>query len=120
MLDKNASTALFTISLNFSDSSNRISYFDFSFDASVELENFDKYIIIEDYFCIDYHLRDYLYSKVLFSADTYLKEYTKGTDLEAITLDRLLDRRTIRQLYYKVLLSENRYLIVKDVSIHNL
>ena len=120
VLDKNASTALFTISLNFSDSSNRISYFDFSFDASVELENFDKYIIIEDYFCIDYHLRDYLYSIVLFSADTYLKEYTKGTDLEAITLDRLLDRRTIRQLYYKVLLSENRYLIVKDASIHNL
>ena len=119
-LDKNASTALFSVSFNFSDSANRLSYFDFSFDAEVKLANFDKYIVIGDYFCIDYHLRDYLYSLVLLSADRTLRKYTTGTYLEAISLIKLFDRRVIRQLYYRVWVDKDRYLIVKDAELHNL
>ena len=120
ILDKNASTALFSVSLNFSDSANRLSYFDFSYEANVKLDYFDRYIAIGDYFCIDYHLRDYLLFKVLSLADMFLKKHTKGTDLEKITLMKLFDKRLISQLYYIVLLGDNKYLMVKDAKIHNI
>lgn len=38
----------------FPDSANRLSYFDFSFEAMIKLEVFDAYSKIEDYCCIDY------------------------------------------------------------------
>ena len=59
-LQKTTSSAHFSLAINFSDSSNRISYFDFGFEADVKLLYFDRYIEIGDYFSIDYHLRDYL------------------------------------------------------------
>ncbi len=119
-LDKSSSTASFSMSFNFSDSSNRISYFDFSFDAEVKLEDFGKYIKIEDYFSIDYHLRDYLCEIVMNSADVVLYTYTVNTDLAPITLKKVIDRRTIRQIYYRIPVDGSRYYIVKDATIHNL
>ena len=41
------------------------------------------------------------------AADNELKRYTKGSALEPITLDKVLDRRTIRQLYYIVPVARN-------------
>ncbi len=119
LLDKETSSATLYAAFNFSDSSNRLSYFDFSFTAHVKLDNFDKYIKTSEYFSIDYHLRDYLCGMVMVAADNELKKYTKGTALEPITLDKVFDRRTIRQLYYIVPVARNRYMRVKDAEIHN-
>lgn len=119
-IDKTKSTVRFSMAFNFSDSTNRLSYFDFSFDAEVHLDNFERYIEVGDYFCIDYHLRDYLCGVVMEAANKELLRYTAGTDLEPITVTRLLDRRTIRQLYYRVPVDEGRYLVVKDAEMHNL
>ena len=120
-IDKAASTVLFSMAFNFSDSSNRYSYFDFSFDAEVRLQEFDKYIeITNEVFCIDYHLRDYLCGIVLEAADKELRKHTKETDLEPITVTGLLDRRTIRQLYYRVPVADGHYLVVKDAEMHNM
>ena len=99
---------------------NRLSYFDFSFDAEVHLDDFERYIEVGEYFCIDYHLRDYLCGVVMEAANKELLRYTAGTDLEPITVTRLLDRRTIRQLYYRVPVDDGRYLVVKDAEMHNL
>ena len=120
LLDKASSKACFTIDLNFSDSSNRLSYFDFSFAAEVRLDDFDKYIETGAYYCIDYHLRDYLCEIVMDAADRFLKQYTAGSDLELVTLKRIIDHRTIRQLYYQVPVGEDKYLYVKDAEIHNI
>lgn len=117
-LDKETSMVLFSMSFSFSDSTNRISYFDFSFDASLKLQEFDKYIEIGDFFCIDYHLRDYLCSVVLASADKELRKHTSKTDLEPITIIGLLNERIVRQLFYKVPIGDGHYLVVKDAEIH--
>ena len=104
----------------FPDSANRLSYFDFSFAAEVRLDDFDKYIETGAYFCIDYHLRDYLCEIVMDAADRFMKQYTAGSDLELVTLKRIIDHRTIRQLYYQVPVGEDKYLYVKDAEIHNI
>ncbi len=119
-LDKVASAALFSFAFNFSDSSNRLSYFNFSFEAAVRLEHFERYIEMGEWFCIDYHLRDFLCGVVLAAADVELKKYTAGTDLEPITLQLVLDKRAVRQLYYRVPADDNRYMVVKDAAVHNL
>ncbi len=119
-LDKELSAAVFSFAFNFSDSSNRLSYFNFSFEAAVHLSEFDKYIETGDGFCIDYHLRDFLCGVVMAAADVELKKYTSGTDLEPITLQLVLDKRAVRQLYYRVPVDGNKYLVVKDAAIHNL
>lgn len=120
-LDKAASTIVFSMDFNFSDSSNRQSYFDFGFDAKIKLEDFDKYIETGDYFCIDYHLRDYLCALVMAEAQKVLwQRYTVGTDLEPVTVEHLLEERTVRQMYYIVPVGEERYMFVKDAEIHNL
>lgn len=119
-LNKVDSTAEFTFSFNFSDSANRLSYFNFSFEASVHLENFDKYIELGEWFCIDYHLRDYLCASVMKAGNEELLKYTRGTDLESISLNKVLNKRIIRQLYYQVPVEADRFLVVKDAQIHNL
>lgn len=119
-LDKTLSIAVFSFAFNFSDSSNRLSYFDFSFEAAVKLERFDTYIETGKWFCIDYHLRDYLCCIVLAEADVELRKLTAGTDLEPISLPLVLDKRTVRQLYYRVPVDDNKYLVVKDAAIHGL
>ena len=119
-LDKTTSSATFSFSFNFADSTNRYSYFDFSFKAKVHLEEFDKYIETGEYFCLDYHLRDYLCKSVLEVATVELKKYTEGTAFLSVTLQNILDERTIRQLYYRVPVDGSRYLVVKDADIHNL
>ena len=119
-IDKVASAVSFSMAFNFSDSSNRLSYFDFCFDAVVKIQKFDTYIETGETFCIDYHLRDYLCVIVLEAANKELLRYTKDTDLEPITVTKLLDRRTIRQLYYRLPVGDGHYLVVKDAEIHNL
>ena len=54
------------------------------------------------------------------AADSFLKQYTAGSDLELVTLKRIIDHRTIRQLYYQVPVGEDKYLYVKDAEIHNI
>lgn len=120
MLDKTASTATFLFAFNFSDSSNRLSYFNFSFEAMVKMAHFDRYIETGEWFCIDYHLRDFLCGWVMMAADVELRKFTAGTDLEPITLQQALDKRAVRQLYYRVPVDDLRYLLVKDAQIHNL
>ena len=120
LLDRGTSTARFVFDINFSDSANRLSYFDFSFEAMVKFEDFDAYIKIGDYFCIDYHLRDYMCEIVMAAADEKLQGFTKGTDLAPVTLKKTMDRRTVRQLYYHVSLGDGRYLAVSDAKLHNL
>lgn len=119
-LNMTSSSARFSFAFNFSDSSNRISYFDFSFDAEIKLLYFDRYIETGDYFSIDYHLRDYLCRIVMVAADRELQRYTAGTDLALVSLATILDHRTIRHLYYKVDVGDGQYLMIKDASIHNL
>lgn len=119
-LDKTKSSAVLSLAFNFSDSSNRLSYFDFSFEATVHLSHFDMYIEMGEWFCIDYHLRDYLFSMVLAAADIELKRFTAGTVLEPINLKHTQDERVIRQLYYQIPVDGNRCLFVKDAQIHNL
>lgn len=119
-IDKAASTVSFSMAFNFSDSTNRLSYFDFGFDAEVHLADFDRYIEVGEFFCIDYHLRDYLCGMVMEAANKELLRYTAGTDLEPITVTGLLDHRVIRQLYYRVPVADGRYLVVKDAEIHNM
>lgn len=119
-IDKVASTASFSMAFSFFDSSNRLSYFDFGFDAVVKMQKIDTYIETGECFCIDYHLRDYLCGIVLESANKELLKYTKGTDLEPITVTRIFDRRTIRQLYYRLPVGDGSYLVVKDAELHNL
>lgn len=118
-LDQISSSIFFSMDFNFSDSSNRLSYFDFNFNATVRLDSFEKYIVLRDYFCIDYHLRDYLCRIVLTAAQKELKKHTIGTDFEPITLEKLLDKRAIRQLHYIVPVDRERYMIVKDAQLHN-
>lgn len=118
-LDKAAKTAVLSFAFNFSDSANRLSYFDFSFEAAVSFEDFDRYIEIGDWFCIDYHLRDYLVTSVLESADKELLKYTAGTDLAHINLSLTMDKRAIRQMYYRIIVDGDKYLVVKDAQIHN-
>jgi hypothetical protein len=120
LLDRETSTAHFAFDVNFSDSANRLSYFDFGFEAVVKLENFDAYIKIGDYFCIDYHLRDYMCEIVMIAADEKLHGFTKGTDLAPVTLKKIIDRRTVRHLYYNVSVDDGRYLSVSDAKLHNL
>ena len=119
-LNKTASEGVFSFAFNFSDSSNRLSYFDFGFEATVKLAHFDRYIETGEWFCIDYHLRDFLCDLVMAAADEELKKFTSGTDLEPITLQRVLDKRSVRQMYYRVPVAGNRYLVVKDAALHNL
>lgn len=120
LLDKDRSMAVLDFAFNFSDSSNRVSYFDYSFTAEIKLAQFDRYIATGDYFCIDYHLRDYLFAAAMTIGGVELQKYTKGTDLEPIRLGHLLDRRTMRQLHYFVPVGDDRYMVVKDAQIHNL
>ena len=112
--------AVMEFAFNFSDSSNRLSYFDYSFQVEIKLAEFDKYIAFGDYFCIDYHLRDYLYAAAMAAGDIELLKHTVGTDLERIRLRELLDKRTMRQLLYLVPVEGDRYMVVKDAEIHNL
>ena len=86
----------------------------------MRLEHFERYIEMGEWFCIDYHLRDFLCGVVLAAADVELKKYTAGTDLEPITLQLVLDKRAVRQLYYRVPVDDNRYMVVKDAAVHNL
>lgn len=118
-LNKAASMAEFSFDFNFSDSANMLSYFDFSFDACVHLEDFDRYIETGEWFCIDYHLRDYLCAKVMEAGNVSLLKYTKGTDLEPITINRLLDKRIVRQMYYRVSLDGEQFIVLKDAQLHN-
>ena len=119
-LERKKSLAVMEFSFNFSDSSNRLSYFDYSFRVEIAFTDFDKYITIADYFCIDYHLRDYLYAVAMAAGDAELLKYTAGTDLEPVRLGKLLDKRTMRQLHYLLPVGDDRYLVVKDAQIHNL
>lgn len=119
-LDKVASIASFFFAFNFSDSSNRLSYFDFNFEAVVRIEFFDRYIETDEWFCIDYHLRDFLCRQVLIAADVELRKFTMGTDLQPINLQLVLDKRAMRQLYYRVPMEGKRYLVVKDAMVHNI
>ena len=119
-LDKQNSSVMLSFAFNFSDSSNMLSYFDYSFQVEIELAEFDKYIATGDYFCIDYHLRDYLYAAAMAAGDVELLKHTAGTDLEPIKLKKLLDMRTMRLLLYLVPVEGDRYMVVKDAQIHNL
>lgn len=120
VLDKASSSARFQLSVNFSDSSNCWSFFDFGFDAEVKFTDFDRYIEIGECFCIDYHLRDYLFDLVMEAADMELKNYTSGTDLEPISLKKIIDPRIIRQLYYMIPVDNGRFFVVKDAQLHNI
>ena len=119
ILEKIDSSATFVIRLRLADSSNRIDYFDFGFTAKVRLNKFNDYIRIGDYFCFDYHLRDYLYELVFAASDKALRQHTEGTDLEAITMRKAVDPRVIRQLNYIVPVGDGKYMMVKDAQIHN-
>ena len=119
LLDKETSSATFFAAFNFSDSSNRLSFFDFSFTANVNIEKFDRYIRTGEYFCIDYHLRDFLCELIMSAADKELKKHTVGSDLEPVTMGKVVDRRTIRQLYYIIPVTANKYMKVKDAEVHN-
>lgn len=119
-LDRENSLAILDFSINFSDSSNQLSYFDYSFKVEIKLAYFDRYIAIGDFFCIDYHLRDYLYVAAMAAGDVELLKYTSGTDLEPVRLGNLLDIRSMRQLNYLIPIDGDKFLMMKDAQIHNL
>ena len=120
MLDKASSSARFLFDVNFSDSANRLSFFDYGFEAEVRFTEFDKYVEMDECFCIDYHLRDYLIDLVMDAADKELKNFTMGTDLEPISLKTIIDSRIIRQLYYMIPVGNGQFFVVKDAQLHNL
>ena len=55
----------------------------------------------------------------MFAADKELKKHTVGSDLEPVTMGEIVDRRTIRQLYYIIPVTANKYMKVKDAEVHN-
>lgn len=119
LLDRASSSARFLLDLNFSDSSNRLSFFDFQFEAEVRFTDFDRYIEMDECFCIDYHLRDYLINLVMDAGDKELHNHTTGTDLEPFSLKTIIDSRIIRQLYYMIPVGDGRFFVVKDAKLHN-
>ena len=119
VLDIASETARFEFDLNFSNSSNTTSFFDFSFEAEVKITDYMKYIHTDEFFSLDYHLRDYLFKTVVEYAEVELKKKTIGTDLAPITLVKIINPRIVRQLYYVIILGDGTYFIVKDAELHN-
>lgn len=109
------------------DTTDKIPFFEFSFDVMFALDSFEDYINIEyteegepKLFAFHYDLRDYIYVSSLEAVESKLRNQWKGTRFEKCSLVKLLNpARVMSKITYLIPCTDGvRYISVVDREIH--
>lgn len=109
------------------DTTDKISYFKFSYAVDIEVNSFNEYIDIKYSeegdvvsFAFHYKLRDYLFVMSLVYAEQKLLIQRVGTKFEKCSLDKMLinDRLVSQTTYFIPCTDGKKYLPINDREIH--
>lgn len=129
VLSPNAHMVRVKMNVEANDTTDKINFFEFSFDVMFSIESFEKYISIEYSeegepvsFAFHYELRDYICVYALAAAESRLQNQRKGTQFEKCSMDKLLNSdRFMSNISYMIPCTDGvRYLCVVDREIHKI